>query len=131
MLRLLAQVSISLMANAVGLIAASVLLDGFSLDGVSFVVATVIFTLATLILGPLVLKIALTSATFLVGGIALVTTLVGLVVTNLLSDGISISGLSTWILATLIIWVFSIIANLVLPLLLFKKTLNINSSNNK
>lgn len=123
MIRMFAQLTIAILANAVGLFAASILLDGFEIDGISFAVAVFIFSLATVILGPLILKIALTNASFLVGGIALVTTLVGLIVTDLFSDGISISGVSTWVLATLIVWIFSIIGNLILPLIIFKKTL--------
>lgn len=123
MIRLLATTVLSLLANAVGLVAAAFLLDGFSIDSISFVIAVVIFTVATAILGPFITKVALTNAPYLVGGIALVNTLVALVLTTLLSSGISIAGLTTWILATLIVWVFSVIGNLVLPLVLFKKVL--------
>lgn len=123
MLRLLAQMTLGVLANAIGLLAAAALLDDFSVDAPAFVVAVLIFSLATFVLGPLVLKIALTSASFLVGGIALVTTFVGLFVTNLLSDGIALSGLGTWIAATVIVWIFALIGNLVLPLVIFKKTL--------
>lgn len=128
MLRLLAKLALNILANALGLLAAAILLDSFSIDGVSFVIAVLIFSLSTAILGPLILKIALTNASYLVGGIALVTTLVGLFITNLVSSGISISGLNTWFLATLIVWVFSIIGNLFLPLVIFKKILNKNNS---
>jgi len=123
MLRLLANVTLSLLANAIGLLAAAWLLEGFSIESVSFIIAVGIFTLSTAILGPLVLSIAIKNATYLVGGIALVTTFVGLLITNLLSDGISIQGVDTWVFATLIIWIFSIIGNLLLPLILFKKAL--------
>ncbi len=123
MIRLLAQLVLAVLANTVGLLAASVLLDNFAINTASFVMAVLIFSLATVVLGPLILKIALTSASFMVGGIALVTTFAGLFITNLVSDGISISGLGTWIAATVIVWIFSIIGNLVLPLFLFKKTL--------
>jgi uncharacterized membrane protein YvlD (DUF360 family) len=126
MLRFLAQLTLSVAANAIGLLAASLLVEGFSIDGVSFVIAVAIFSLATTILGPLIIKIALSSAPYLVGGIALVTTFVGLVVTVLASDGILIDGTSTWIISTLVIWIFSIIGSLVLPLFLFKKTLEKN-----
>ncbi|MFZ1324182.1 MAG: hypothetical protein WAQ57_03425 [Candidatus Saccharimonadales bacterium] len=123
MLRLLARTSLSLLANAAGLLAAAVILNDFSIDGAAFVIAVVIFTAATTILGPFILSVALRSASYLVGGIALVTTLVGLILTSLISDGINISGLSTWILATLIIWIFAVIANVVLPLFMFKQVL--------
>jgi Flp pilus assembly protein TadB len=34
-----------------------------------------------------------------------------------------ITGLSTWVLATLIVWVFGVIAMLLLPMFIFKETL--------
>jgi len=128
MLRIIARLTLSVLANAVGLLAASVLVDGFSIDGVSFVIAVAIFSLTTMILGPLIIKVALSSATYLMGGIALVTTFVGLVVTNLVSGGISIQGISAWVIATLIVWVFSVIGSLILPLLFFKKVLKKDDS---
>lgn len=124
MLRLLAQLVLSIIANAVGLIVASLLLDGFDINFSSFVVAVLVFSGATVILSPLILKIALTNASFLVGGIALVTTLVGLIITDVFTDGLTITGLDTWVIATLIVWLASIVANLVLPLFIFKKTLS-------
>lgn len=122
MILLLARLVLNVLANAVGLIAAAVLLEGFSISGTAFVIAVAIFSITTTVLGPLIIKIALTNAPFLVGGIALVTTLVGLIVTNLVSDGISITGLNTWIIATLVVWIFAIIGNLLLPLIIFRKT---------
>lgn len=123
MVRLLAQLAIGIMANAIGLLLASVLLDDFTIDASSFVLAVLVFSAATVVLGPLVLKIALTNASFLVGGIALVTTLIGLIITTVFTDGLQISGLATWVAATVIIWIFSVVANLVLPLMIFKNTL--------
>lgn len=120
---MIARATLSLLANALGLITAAWLLDGFSIDAVSFVIAVVIFSVSTVVLGPLILKIVLQNASYLVGGIALVTTFVGLVITSLVSGGISISGAETWIIATLIVWVFSVIGSLLLPLLLFRKVL--------
>lgn len=123
MIRLLASLTLSILSNALGLLAAAILVDGFSIDGVSFVIAVLIFSLATTILGPLITKVALTSAPFLMGGIALVTTFVGLLITDLVSSGISINGVSTWLFATLIVWVFSLIGSVLLPLIIFKKAL--------
>jgi len=37
-----------------------------------------------------------------------------------LSDGLDIDGLSTWVVATLIVWAASLITTLLLPLLVFK-----------
>jgi len=131
MLRLLATLILNILANALGLLAAALLIDSFTINNVSFVIAVLIFSGSTAILGPLILKIALTNASFLVGGIALVTTFVGLVITNLVSSGITIRGLSTWFLATVIVWVFSIIGNVLLPLVLFKKLRSKHNSDNQ
>lgn len=131
MMRMLAQLVLSLLANAVGLLVASALLDGFSIDAMSFVVVVLVFSATTTILSPLIFKIALTNASYLVGGIALVTTFVGFVVTDALTDGLSISGLSTWVVATLVVWLASVVASLILPLLMFKKLLGNNDASTR
>jgi membrane glycosyltransferase len=46
-----------------------------------------------------------------------------LLVTTLVTDGLSITGIATWVTATLIIWLATIVASLVLPLFLFKELL--------
>jgi hypothetical protein len=124
MIRLIASLVLTLLANAVGLIIASVLLSGFEINGVAFVTAVLIFTITEVVAGPLITKMALQNVPSLLGGIALVTTLVGLIVTDIFSDGLTITGLDTWILATLIVWLFSLVASLVLPLVIFKKALD-------
>ena len=123
MIRLLASLVLSILSNVVGLLAAAWLIDDFSINASSFITAVLIFSVSTVILGPLVIKIALTNAPYLMGGIALVTTLVSLIITNAVSDGIAISGLPAWVAATLVVWLFSIIGSLLLPLVIFKKTL--------
>ena len=123
MLRFFAQTAMSLLANALALLAASIFLSGFTINGLAFVVAVCIFTASTVILEPLITKIARQNAPYLLGGIALVTTFVGLLVTTLVTDGLSITGISTWVMATLIIWLATVVASLVLPLFLFKDVL--------
>jgi putative membrane protein len=123
MIRFLAQTTVSLLANAIALVVASMLLAGFTINGLAFAVAVCIFTASTVILGPLIAKLATRSAPYLLGGIALVTTFVGLLVTTLVTDGLSITGMATWAVATLIIWVATVVASLVLPRFLFKEVL--------
>ncbi|MCA9324559.1 phage holin family protein [Candidatus Saccharibacteria bacterium] len=130
MLRLLANLTLSILANAVGLLAAALALDNFSIDAAGFITAVLIFSIATTILGPLIVKIALTSANYLVGGIALVTTLVGLIITDVVSDHVTISGVTTWAVATLVVWLFSIIGSVLLPLVIFKNVLQKKQSDN-
>jgi hypothetical protein len=56
--------------------------------------------------------------------VALVATLVSLILTDLVSDGFSISGVVTWISATVIVWMGALIATFVLPFLGLKKFLD-------
>jgi putative membrane protein len=123
MLRLLASAVLHLIGNAVGLVLASLILSGFSINGAAFVVALLIFTAVEVVMGPLIAKIALKNVPSLLGGIALVTTFVGLLVTDIVSSGLSISGATTWILATLIVWLGALIAGILLPLVLFRKVM--------
>ena len=124
MLRFLAITVLTLLGNALGLIIASWILDGFNLTVVGFTWSVIFFTIAQLILTPFVLSMSLRYLPARRGGIALVTTFVVLWLTTLFTSGVEINGLATWILAPLIIWLVTVLAGVVLPLFIFKKTLS-------
>ncbi|RPI29916.1 MAG: hypothetical protein EHM52_04170 [Actinomycetota bacterium] len=124
MLRFLAAVVLRLLANAAGLAIAAWLLDGFTVTAAAFITVVVIFTLIEVVLDPLVLKMSIQYAPVLRGGVALVTTLLGLIVVTLVSDGLTIEGLTAWVVGTLIVWLGGVLAALILPLFLFKKTMS-------
>ena len=124
MVRLVAVAVVSLVANAVGLVVAALLLDDMALDAVAFVIAVLIFTGVAVLIEPLIRQMALKSAPALLGSSALVATLISLVVTAAISDGLSISGLGTWVLATVIVWAVALAARLLLPLIVFKEVLS-------
>ena len=123
MVRLIAVTVVELVANAIGLLVAKWLLPGFVITPAGFLWVIVIFTAARFILAPLIFKLSFKYVRALTGGIALVTTFVGLLVTTWLSDGLQITGFSTWVIATLVVWLFGVIAVLVLPLVIVKKAL--------
>ncbi len=123
MMRFFATAVVELIASAFGLLVAKWLLPGFSITFGGFVIVVAIFTAARFLLAPLVLKLSFRYARVLTGGIALVTTFLGLLVTTWLTDGLTIAGASTWVIATLIVWLFGVIAVLVLPLVIFKQAL--------
>jgi hypothetical protein len=123
MVRLLASAVLHLLANAVGLLIASLVLSGFSVTPTAFVIAVLIFTVIEVVLDPLIVNISLQYAPALRGGVALATTLVGLVATTLITDGLTISGLTAWVVGTLIVWLGGVLAALVLPLVLFRSVL--------
>ena len=99
MVRLLALTALALIGNAIGLIVAAVILEDLTLNGAAFFVDVGIFTLAYVILQPLAVKMAFQHSATLAGGSALLATLVALIVTDYLSDGLSITGVVTWLLA--------------------------------
>lgn len=120
MIRFLATTVLELLANAVGLLLAAAVLDGFSITATSFVIVVLIFTFLKFVGGPLMISLSIKHFPAFRGGIALVTTFAGLLITSLISDGLRISGIDTWLIATLIVWLFGVIASLVLPLFIFK-----------
>jgi uncharacterized membrane protein YvlD (DUF360 family) len=120
MVRFLVSTVINLIASAIGLIVAAVVLENMTLDGAAFVIAVAIFTVATALFHPFFLKMAMSKARGLSGGTALVATLAALIVTDLVSDGLSISGIGTWLAAAVIVWLASLIAVLIVPVILVK-----------
>lgn len=128
MVRMLISAGVHLLANAVGLLVAATVLDDMTVSGVAFVIAVVLFTVVVVVVQPLFTKMAMQNVPALQGGTALVATLVGLIVTSIVSDGLEITGLTTWVLATLIVWVASLLAAVVLPIFLLKKAVNENGS---
>jgi uncharacterized membrane protein YvlD (DUF360 family) len=53
--------------------------------------------------------------------VSLIATLVSLIITSAISDGLSISGIGTWIAASVIVWAASLLAAFILPFLGLKK----------
>jgi hypothetical protein len=125
LIRLLVRTGIVLVGNAVGLIVASVVLDGVDIDATSFIVAVIVFTVALALMTPFLASTMrrnqATSAAL--GGVALIATFVSLVIADVVSDGLNINGVGTWIAATVIVWVVSLLAVFILPFLGLKKYL--------
>lgn len=121
MVRALIRLLLQLVGNALGLIVAAAILDDMSIDGAAFVVAVVIFTLLSVIVQPMIQKAALKNAGALQGSSALITTFVALVLTAWISDGLQIDGVATWILGTIIVWLITLLAGVILPVIFLKK----------
>jgi uncharacterized membrane protein YvlD (DUF360 family) len=121
MVRTLIRLGLTLAGNALGIWLAALLLDGVSVSGTAFVIAVVIFTVLAAIIQPLVTKMAMKNAEALQGSSALITTFVALVLTALISDGLSIDGIGDWVLATVIVWLATMLAGVLLPMLFLKK----------
>ena len=120
MLRLVITFCIFLLSAALGLLIAVLVLPDMSVSAASFVLDVAIFAVLRAIISPFIIKLTLTSARALAGAAGLVATLVALILTTLVTSGLSIKGLSTWVLATLITWLVSMFAAFLLPLLVVK-----------
>lgn len=122
MTRLLLNTAVFLGSSAIGLLVASWLVSGVTLRPLGFLTAVVIFTVGQAILSPFFLKMASRYATAFLGGIGLVSTFAALFLASLFSSGLSIRGVGSWIAATVVVWLVTAVATVVLPALLRKKT---------
>ncbi|MEP2532326.1 phage holin family protein [Shimia sp.] len=109
-----------LIANAVGLLLAALLLEGFSIGPMALVIVTVIFTIVLMIITPIIRKISEKNLPSLLGGLSLVTIFVGLMVTQPFVSGFTIGGTANLLAATLLVWLGALIAGILLPKFVFK-----------
>jgi len=112
--------------NAVGLIVASLVFDDFSINITGFILSLIVFTVAVALLTPFLTNAMMRgrSNSAALGGVALISTFAALVITDLFSDGLDISGVETWIGATVVVWLASLLAVFILPFLGLKKYLD-------
>ena len=91
------------------------------LDAAGFILALIIFTVVFALMTPFLASQLRNRRSAALGGVSLIATFVALLLTDLLSDGLSIEGIGTWIAATVIVWVASLLAGFILPFLGLKK----------
>jgi len=119
----LIRIGLILLGNALGLWIASLLLDDdMSVSGTAFVIAVVIFTVLLIVLEPLISRLTEKYVDVLSGGTALIATGLALALTDWISDGLSIDGFGTWLLATIIVWLAAAILGVVLVKLFVKES---------
>jgi len=128
MIMFLVRALIFLASAAIGLIAADVILPDFAIDWRSwwgFVLAIVLFAVLQSVLAPWLARVARRNAPVLLGGIGIVSTFVALLIVVLIPGaGLSISGAVTWVLAPVIVWIFTALATLLLPAILIKRNVD-------
>ena len=125
MIRLVVRTGILFVANAVGLIVASIVLDGVHLSASGFFIAVAIFTITAALLGPFLATQLRRRNNAALGGVSLIATLLALIVTALISDGLSISGVGNWLAAAVIVWAAALLAVFILPYFGLKKYLEV------
>ena len=121
MIRFLVRAAIFFASSAVGLVVANALLDGMTIDSLtSFLWVVVIFTVLQSLFAPFLTKVTARNASALVGAVGLLSTFLALLVAATISDGLSIDGASTWLYASLIVWLVTMLATLLIPVILVK-----------
>lgn len=101
---------LSLASSAVALVLAwLVFRDTFQLDIPAFIVAVVIFSVLNAVLTWIVFKALRRYGRSLIALSGLISTFLALFITALISSGLRIDGIGTWIGATVLIWVVSIV----------------------
>ena len=120
MIRFLIRTAVFLVSTAIGLLVAMLVLDDMSIDATAFVVVVVIVAVLQAVLAPFLAKSTARNAPALLGGVGLISTFIALVVANVAVGGLTITGVTTWILATLIVWLVTMIAAFLLPVILVK-----------
>ena len=112
----------------VGLVVADLLLPGFYLhwnDWWGIVLAVAIFAVLQSVLAPWLFKITRRHANALLGGVGLLSTFVALLIAVVIpAAGIGIDGPVAWIIGTLVVWLATALATLLLTPLLIRKKLD-------
>jgi hypothetical protein len=112
--RWLLNIGLTLATSAIALLVAAILLDGFSIKEWLFPVVVVVYTLVSLIVRPLlgwgVRRWAEGASSLLGLGVTYVT----LLVTDLLSDSLTIEGAFAWAVGTLIVWAAWVVTDLII-----------------
>jgi uncharacterized membrane protein YvlD (DUF360 family) len=122
-IRLIVRTLVAVAANAIGLLVAAAVLDDFQLTASGFVLAVIIFTIVFALMQPFLISQMRGRAGPALGGVALIATFLALLITDLVSDGLEIEGVGTWIAATVIVWLAAVLATFILPFLGLKKFL--------
>jgi uncharacterized membrane protein YvlD (DUF360 family) len=98
------RILLSIAATAIAFVICAVLLDGFDLNATQFIWAVIIFSIVNWLVPIVVFGMIRERRSASLGLILLLANAATLLVTNWLSDGITIDGVGTLILATIIIW---------------------------
>jgi len=119
MLRLIIRTAVFLVAAAVGIIAAALLVDGVAVTASGFIIVVVLYAVVQSVISPFIAKVAARNASALLGGVGIIAAFIALLTATLVGDSLTISGgVGTWIAATVVVWLVTALATLLLPWIL-------------
>lgn len=118
MIRFLIRTAVFLVSTAIALVVAMLVLDNMTIDASGFIAVVVIVAVLQAVLAPFIAKSTARNAPALLGAAGLISTFIALVVADFVVGGLTIDGASTWLFATLIVWLVTMIASVLLPVIL-------------
>ena len=106
------RIASSLIGIAIGIVLSSAIFDGFSSTTTGLVEATIVFWIVFLIVNFIALRVLIRQPSVgLAGLLALASTIVSLIIVNLIVSDISIHGVSAYLGATVVIWISTVVAD--------------------
>jgi hypothetical protein len=105
---------------AIGLLVAAWVVPGVSVSASGFIVAVVLFSAAQATLSLLIVKLPRAYASLLLGGAGLVLTLVALNLAAAFTHGLTIRGATSWLAATVVVWLVTTVGAISLPEVLIR-----------
>jgi len=106
------RIGMGLAGAALGIVVSAAVLTDFSISATGIIEATVIFWLVHLAVQFMALRVLIRQPSVALAGLlAIASTIVSLVIVNLVISGLHIRGATTYLFATLIIWVTTALAD--------------------
>jgi hypothetical protein len=104
----------SLAGIALGILLSSAALSRFSVNATAVIEAMLLFWVIHIGVQVLALRVLVRQPSIALAGLlALASTIVSLIIVNAIVSGLTINGLNTYVLATLIIWVTTSISDII------------------
>lgn len=103
-MRYVAQIVVALAANAIALLIAAIVLRRFTISELTFPLVVLVFTGIWLVARPVIRSLIKEYAAAATSVFGLPVAFVTLLVTDLVSDGLDVEGIGTWIVASVIVW---------------------------
>jgi hypothetical protein len=103
----------SLVGIAVGILLSGAVLSKFSISATGVVEASLLFWLIHIVVQLFALRVLVREPSIALAGLlALASTIVSLILVNIIVSGLTIKGLQTYVAATLIIWLTTSLADM-------------------
>ena len=105
---------------AIGLLAAAWIVPEVSLSVPGFIAAVAVFAVTQATLSLSILKLPHQYASLLLGGTGLALTIIALILASVLTRGLTIEGVASWLATTVVVWLVTTIPAITLPELLIR-----------